>query len=56
MSILSKPHFHNVATAIAKLDSSKRQHLGTGGVGKDAVFSLVEPHGKVRSHRFPAVR
>jgi hypothetical protein len=23
--------------------ASKRKHLGTGGVGKEAVFSLVEP-------------
>jgi transposase-like protein len=28
---------------------SKRKHLGTGGVGKAAVFSLVERDGKVRS-------
>jgi transposase-like protein len=28
---------------------SKRQHLGTGGVGKAPVFSLVERDGKVRS-------
>jgi transposase-like protein len=35
--------------------ASKRQHLGTGGVGKEAVFSLVERGGKVRSHHIPAV-
>jgi transposase-like protein len=34
---------------------SKRQHLGTGGAGKEAVFSLVERGGKVRSHHVPAV-
>lgn len=34
---------------------SKRQHLGTGGAGKEAVFSLVERDGKVRSHHIPAV-
>jgi hypothetical protein len=35
--------------------ASKRQHLGTGGVGKEAVFALVERKGKVRSHHIPAV-
>jgi transposase-like protein len=35
--------------------ASKRQHLGTGGVGKEAVFALVERGGKVRSHHIPAV-
>jgi transposase-like protein len=34
---------------------SKRQHVGTGGAGKEAVFSLVERGGKVRSHHVPAV-
>src|ERR1700730_17187557 len=34
---------------------SKRQHIGTGGAGKEAVFSLVERGGKVRSHHVPAV-
>jgi transposase-like protein len=34
---------------------SKRQHAGTGGAGKEAVFSLVERGGKVRSHHVPAV-
>src|SRR5487761_362494 len=28
----------------------KRKHKGTGGAGKQAVFSLVERKGKVRSH------
>jgi transposase-like protein len=35
--------------------ASKRQHLGTGGIGKEAVFALVERGGKVRSHHIPAV-
>jgi hypothetical protein len=35
--------------------ASKRKHLGTGGVGKEAVFSLVERGGKVRSHHVPEV-
>ena len=35
--------------------ASKRKHLGTGGAGKEAVFSLVERGGKVRSHHVPAV-
>lgn len=34
---------------------SKRKHLGTGGVGKQAVFSLVERGGKVCSHHVPRV-
>jgi transposase-like protein len=34
---------------------SKRKHQGTGGVGKEAVYSLVERGGKVRSHHVPAV-
>jgi transposase-like protein len=34
---------------------SKRKHKGTGGVGKEAVLSLVERKGKVRSHHIPAV-
>jgi transposase-like protein len=35
--------------------ANKRQHLGTGGVGKEAVLSLVQRGGKVRSHHIPAV-
>jgi transposase-like protein len=34
---------------------SKRQHVGTGGAGKEAVFSLVERGGRVSSHHVPAV-
>jgi transposase-like protein len=34
---------------------SKRKHLGTGGAGKEAVISLVERKGSVRSHHVPAV-
>jgi transposase-like protein len=34
---------------------SKRKHLGTGGIGKEPVLSLVERRGKVRSHHLPAV-
>lgn len=34
---------------------SKRQHKGTGGAGKEAVYSLVERGGTVRSHHVPAV-
>jgi hypothetical protein len=34
---------------------SKRKHLGTGGVGKQAVFPLVERKGKVRPHYVPSV-
>jgi ISXO2-like transposase domain/Transposase zinc-ribbon domain len=35
--------------------ASRRQRLGTGGVVKEAVLSLVERGGKVRSHHIPAV-
>jgi transposase-like protein len=34
---------------------SKRKHAGTGGVGKEAVVSLVERSGRVRSHHVPEV-
>jgi transposase-like protein len=34
---------------------SKRNHKGTDGVGKEAVFALVERGGKVRSHHVQAV-
>src|SRR5206468_5467305 len=34
---------------------SKRKHKGTGGAGKEAVFSLVERGGSVRSHHVPEV-
>jgi len=34
---------------------SKRNYKGTGGVGKEAVFALVERGGKVHSHHIPAV-
>jgi transposase-like protein len=34
---------------------SKRKHKGTGGVGKEAVYALVEREGRVRSHHVPAV-
>src|ERR1700726_3133434 len=34
---------------------SKRKHAGTGGAGKEAVFSLVERKGRVRSHHIPKV-
>jgi transposase-like protein len=34
---------------------SKRQHVGTGGAGKEAVFSLVERGGRVSSRHVPAV-
>jgi transposase-like protein len=34
---------------------SKRKHKGTGGVGKQAVYSLVERKGRVRSHHVAAV-
>lgn len=34
---------------------SKRKHVGTGGAGKEAVFSLVERGGRVQSHHVPAV-
>src|SRR5437660_1475874 len=33
----------------------KRKHKGTGGVGKEAVYSLVERGARVRSHHVPAV-
>jgi transposase-like protein len=35
--------------------ANKRKHVGTGGAGKEAVFSLVERQGTVRSHHVPAV-
>src|SRR3954467_4326990 len=35
--------------------ASKRKHVGTGGAGKEAVFSLVERGGNVRSHHVPRV-
>src|SRR6202012_1469646 len=34
---------------------SKRKHAGTGGAGMEAVFSLVERGGAVRSHHVPQV-
>ena len=34
---------------------NKRKHAGTGGAGKEAVFSLVERDGKVRSHHVHSV-
>jgi hypothetical protein len=34
---------------------SKRNHKGTGGVGKEAVFALVERGGKVHSHHIQSV-
>src|SRR3984893_16177129 len=34
---------------------SKRKHKGTGGVGKEAVYSLVERKGRVRSHHVASV-
>jgi transposase-like protein len=34
---------------------NKRKHQGTGGAGKEAVYSLVERGGRVRSHHVPAV-
>lgn len=34
---------------------SKRKHVGTGGAGKEAVFSLVERKGQVRYHHVPSV-
>jgi transposase-like protein len=33
----------------------KRKHRGTGGTGKEAVYSLVERGGHVRSHHVPVV-
>jgi transposase-like protein len=35
--------------------ASKRQHVGTGGAGKEAVFALVERSGRVKSHHIPSV-
>jgi transposase-like protein len=35
--------------------ASKRKHVGTGGAGKEAVFSLVEREGKVRSFHVASV-
>jgi transposase-like protein len=34
---------------------NKRKHAGTGGAGKEAVFSLVERGGRVRSHHVTEV-
>lgn len=34
---------------------SKRKHVGTGGAGKEAVFSLVEREGRVQSRHVPSV-
>jgi transposase-like protein len=34
---------------------NKRQHVGTGGAGKEAVFALVERGGRVKSHHIPSV-
>jgi len=34
---------------------SKRKHVGTGSASKEAVFSLIERGGKVRSRHVPAV-
>jgi len=34
---------------------SKRKHQGTGGTGKEAVYSLLVRGGVVRSHHVPAV-
>lgn len=34
---------------------SQRQHKGTGGAGKEAVFALVERGGRVRSMHIPSV-
>jgi transposase-like protein len=34
---------------------NKRKHVGTGGAGKQAVFSLVERGGRVRSHHVASV-
>lgn len=46
-------------TFVGGLEKNKhrknRKHVGTGGAGKEAVFSLVERKGKVRSHHVPAV-
>ena len=35
--------------------AKKRKHVGTGGSGKEAVFSLLERGGRVRSHHVPRV-
>src|ERR1700730_17920097 len=35
--------------------ASRRQHVGTGGAGKEAVFALVERSGRVKSHHIPSV-
>jgi transposase-like protein len=35
--------------------ASKRQHVGTGGAGKEAVFALIERSGRVKSHHIPSV-
>jgi transposase-like protein len=35
---------------------SKRKHVGTGGAGKEAVYSLVQRGGRVCSHHVEAVR
>ncbi len=32
---------------------SKRKHKGTGGIGKEAVYALVERGGRVQSHHVP---
>jgi transposase-like protein len=46
-------------TFVGGLEKNKhrkqRKHVGTGGAGKEAVFSLVERGGRVRSHHVPAV-
>ena len=46
-------------TYVGGLEKNKhreqRKHGGTGGAGKEAVFSLVERRGTVRSHHVPAV-
>jgi transposase-like protein len=34
---------------------NKRKHAGTGGAGKEAVFSLIERKGRVRSHHVTEV-
>jgi transposase-like protein len=34
---------------------NKRKHAGTGGAGKEAVFSLIERKGRVRSHHVTKV-
>ena len=35
--------------------AKKRKHVGTGGAGKEAVFSLIERGGKARSFHVPTV-